>query len=131
MAVGRDARARARSQQALPGWLPVVGVALAAALAGLFLLLALVAPPRPAVPPEPGSITAGDLSLQIQTTSWITHDEVGGPTPGSVQNGFQMPASMMPGMPDHGTHRLYVEAEVSNPGQSDASISPQEFSVRS
>jgi len=42
-----------------------------------------------------------------------------------------MPASMMPGMPDPGTHRLYLEVVLSDLGVASASYAPQEFSVRS
>jgi len=111
-------------------WPLVFGLAIVAGLAGLLLLLGLVAPPPPALVAPPSTILAGDLSLQIQGTSWITHDDVGGPTPPAVEHGFQMPASMMPGMPEHGTHRLYVEAVLSNIGQSQASYSPGEFTAR-
>jgi hypothetical protein len=112
------------------GVVAVIGVAALAAAAGLVLLLGAVAPPRPDVQAPPGTLVAGDLQLQVQNTGWITHDDVGGPTPASIQNGFTMPASMMPGLPDHGTHRLYLEAVLSNVGQGTASFAPREFSVR-
>lgn len=108
----------------------VIGLGLSAGLVGLVLVLGLVAPPRPAPRTDPGTILAGDLSLQVQNSAWITHDDVGGPTPAGLPAGFQMPASMMPGMPDHGAHRLYLEAVLSDIGQADASFGPQEFSVR-
>lgn len=109
----------------------VAGVAVAACAAGLVLLLSLVAPPPPNIPAPPGRLVAGDLVFQVQDTGWITHDDIGGPAPPSVENGFQMPASMMPGMPDHGIHRLYLEAVLSNTGWSDDGFAPREFSVRS
>jgi hypothetical protein len=108
-----------------------VAVAAGASLAGLVLLLLLVAPPQLPAPATPGTLAAGFLTLQIQTTTWIVHDDVGGPLPTGVPDGFQMPASMMPGMPDHGTHRLYVEAEISDTGQAAASFAPADFSARS
>jgi hypothetical protein len=42
-----------------------------------------------------------------------------------------MPASMMPGMPDPGTHRLYLEAVLSNTGSGVAGFAPGDFAVRS
>jgi hypothetical protein len=39
-------------------------------------MLLLVAPPRPAPPQRPGTLTVGELSLQIQDSGWITHDHV-------------------------------------------------------
>jgi hypothetical protein len=122
--VGRTAPARSA------GVVVVLGAAAVAGLAGLLLLLGAVAPPRPAPAVPAGTLIAGDLSLQVQTSGWITHDDVGGPTPAALQNGFAMPASMMPGMPDHGTHRLYLEAVVSDGGQASASYAPGDFSVQ-
>jgi hypothetical protein len=105
-------------------------LAVGAGTVGLVLLLWLVAPPRPALRPEAGTLLEGDMQVQIQSSGWITHDEVGGPTPASIRNGFEMPASMMPGMPPHGTNRLYMEVVLSDVGQDGVSYSPQEFSVR-
>lgn len=113
-----------------PGRLVVFGLAAGAAVAGLVLLLLQVAPPRPEPPAQPGRLVAGDLTLDLQNAGWITHDDVGGPTPAAVQNGFQMPASMMPGLPEHGTHRLYLEAVLTDLGSVAATFAPQEFSVR-
>ena len=124
---------RARKTRRRPARFPAAGLVTAlaagAALVGLALLLLLVAPPRPAAPSEPGKLRIGDLSLQIQDSGWITHDSIGGATPAPEQ-GFQMPASMMPGMPDEGRHRLYLEVVLQNAGSSGASFAPQEFALR-
>jgi hypothetical protein len=124
-------RPRARAGPSRAGALVVAGLAAAAGAAGLVLLLSLVAPPPPSPAPTPGRLLAGDLVFQVQGSGWITHDDIGGPAPASVENGFQMPASMMPGMPDHGVHRLYLEAVLSNTGWSHDGFAPREFSVRS
>src|SRR5215467_14375321 len=97
----RRSRAPAPSS---PGRFVVIGLAALVAFGGLLLLLLTLAPPRPAPHPVAGRLTAGDLTLQLQSSGWITHDDVGGPTPAGVQDGFQMPASMMPGLPEHGSH---------------------------
>lgn len=106
-----------------------VALAAGAALVGLGLLFLLVAPPRPAALQAPGTLRSGDLSLQIQDSGWITHDTIGGATP-APDKGFQMPASMMPGMPDEGKHRLYLEVVLDDVGQSRAPFAPQEFTLR-
>jgi hypothetical protein len=90
----------------------------------------MVAPPRPEARGEPGTLEANGLRLQIQNSGWIAHDEVGGPTPASIQHGFEMPASMMPGMPAHGTERLFLEVVLSDIGQDAVSFTALEFSVR-
>jgi hypothetical protein len=108
----------------------VAGLAAGAGVAGFVLFLSLVAPPPPDQTAAPGRLAAGDLVLQLQSAGWIEHDDVGGPVPAAVQNGFQMPASMMPGMPEHGTHRLYLEAVLSNAGSGTVAFAPREFAVR-
>ena len=129
----RGVRRRLRARRAPPraGALVIAGLAVAAGVAGIVLLLGLVAPPPPELPSVAGRLVSGDLVLELQNAGWITHDDIGGPVPASVQNGFQMPASMMPGMPDPGIHRLYLEAVVSNTGASEAAFAPRDFSVRS
>jgi hypothetical protein len=112
-----------------PASLLIAVLAAGAALIGLGLLLLLVAPPRPAALSAPGTLRSGDLSLQIQDSGWITHDTIGGATP-APETGFQMPASMMPGMPDEGKHRLYLEVVLEDVGQSRAAFAPQEFTLR-
>ncbi|HEY7201096.1 MAG TPA: hypothetical protein VIC57_12815 [Candidatus Dormibacteraeota bacterium] len=124
-------RPRVRARPAGLGALAIIGLAAIAGLAGLVLFLSLVAPPPPSEPAAPGRLVAGDLVFEMQTAGWITHDDVGGPVPASVENGFQMPASMMPGMPDPGVQRLYLEAVLSNAGCCQAAFAPREFSVRS
>lgn len=128
-AVGRR-RARAPGAPSPAGALLVAGLATVAGVAGFVLFLALVAPPRPGPLAPPGQLAAGDLVLQLQSSGWIEHDDIGGPTPPAIQNGFEMPASMMPDMPDHGTHRLYLEAVLSNAGTGAVEFNPREFSVR-
>src|SRR5215472_7887198 len=113
------------------GALVIIALATIAGVAGFILFLSVVAPPRSDPPVVPGRLVAGDLVLELQNAGWITHDEIGGPAPASVQNGFQMPASMMPGMPGPGTHRLYLEAVISDDGSSEAAFAPRDFSVRS
>src|SRR5258708_37424054 len=127
-AVRRRSRAPGASSPA--GALAVAGLAAAAGVAGFILFLSLLAPPRPGAPGQPGRVVAGNLVLELQNAGWITHDDIGGPTPADATDGFQMPASMMPGMPDHGVHRLYLEAVISDVGSSDAAYTPREFSVR-
>ena len=90
----------------------------------------MVAPPRPATREEPGTLEANGLRLQIQNSGWISHDKAGGPTPASIQNGFEMPASMMPGMPAPGSQRLFLELVLSDVGQDSVSFTAREFSVR-
>jgi len=127
--VGRRPRARAGPSRA--GALTILGLAAAAGAAGAILFLTVVAPPPPDQPAAPGRLVAGDLVFDLQEAGWITHDDMGGPVPSSVENGFQMPASMMPGMPDEGVHRLYLEAVISNTGSGQAAFAPREFAVRS
>jgi len=123
---------RRRSRAPSPaGALVITALATIAGVAGFILFLSVFAPPRPDPPVVPGRLVAGDLVLELQNAGWITHDDIGGPAPASVKDGFQMPASMMPGMPDPGTHRLYLEAVVSNTGSSEAAFAPRDFSVRS
>jgi hypothetical protein len=112
------------------GALVITAIATIAGVAGFILFLSVVAPPPTEPQAVPGRLVAGDLVLELQNSGWITHDDIGGPAPASVQNGFQMPASMMPGMPNPGTHRLYLEAVVSNTGSSEAAFAPHDFSVR-
>jgi hypothetical protein len=124
-------RPRTRRGRSPAGALLIAGLAVVATGVGLILFLSLVAPPPPELPRVPGRLVAGDLVLELQNSGWITHDDVGGPVPASVQNGFQMPASMMPGMPDAGTQRLYLEAVLSNTGSGGAAaFTSREFSVR-
>lgn len=113
------------------GALVIIALATIAGVAGFVLFLSVVAPPRPDPPAAPGRLVAGDLVLELQNAGWITHDDIGGPLPASVQDGFQMPASMMPGMPDPGIHRLYLEAVISDTGSGEAAFAPRDFSVRS
>ena len=130
---GRTPRGRHRQMRRHPARFPaaalVIALAAAAALLGLALLFLLLAPPRPGPPSGSGTLRIGDLSLQIQDSGWITHDSIGGATPAPEQ-GFQMPASMMPGMPDEGKHRLHVEVVLENAGSSGTSFAPQEFALR-
>jgi hypothetical protein len=131
MAGHGSAAVRRRSRAPSPaGAVLIAGLATVAGVAGFILFLSLVAPPRPDPPVVPGRLVAGDLVLELQNAGWITHDDVGGPVPASVQGGFQMPASMMPGMPDPGVHRLYLEAVLSNTGSGEAAFAPRDFSVR-
>jgi hypothetical protein len=123
---------RRRSRAPSPaGALVITALATIAGVAGFILFLSVVAPPRPDPEVVPGRLVAGDLVLELQNAGWITHDDIGGPLPASVQDGFQMPASMMPGMPNPGIHRLYLEAVVSNAGSNEAAFAPGDFSVRS
>lgn len=123
---------RRRSRAPSPaGALVITALATVAGVVGFTLFLSVVAPPSPDPPVVPGRLVAGDLVLELQNAGWITHDDVGGPLPASVQDGFQMPASMMPGMPDPGIHRLYLEAVLSDTGTNEAAFAPRDFSVRS
>jgi hypothetical protein len=123
-------RPRMRAGRFPAASLAIGGLAVIAGAAGLVVVLGLVAPPPPNHPPAPGRVVAGDLVFELQSAGWIAHDDMGGPVPTSVANGYQMPASMMPGMPDHGAHRLYLEAVLSNTGTALAGFGPREFSVR-
>jgi hypothetical protein len=125
-AVRRALRPQVRRR---PVGILIAALAAGASLVGLGLLLLVVAPPRPAPLVEQGTLLSGDLSLRIQDTGWITHDTIGGATP-APDTGFQMPASMMPGMPDEGKHRLYIEVTLDDVGQASASFAPQEFTLR-
>lgn len=122
---------RASRTRSPAGAFLLTALAAVAGVAGFILFVGLVAPPPPDAAAVPGRLTVGDLALELQTSGWITHDDVGGPAPAAVANGFQMPASMMPGLPEHGVHRLYLEAVLSNVGSSSAGFTPREFSVRS
>jgi hypothetical protein len=120
----------APSVRASPYGLGLLAAGAAAGVAGVLLVLSMAAPPRPETPDQPGTLEANGLRLQIQNSGWITHDEVGGPTPASIRNGFDMPASMMPGMPAHGTERLFLEVVLSDVGGETVRFTPLEFSVR-
>src|SRR5215472_3079556 len=114
MAGHGSAVVRRRSRAPSPtGALVITALATIAGVAGFILFLSVAAPPRSDPPVVPGRLVAGDLELELQNAGWITHDDIGGPVPASVQDGYQMPASMMPGMPNPGIHRLYLEAVVS------------------
>jgi hypothetical protein len=128
----RRAQPDSERRNAAPRAAFVIAIGACASLLGLVLLLLLVAPPRSAPPQQPGILTAGDLSLQIQDSGWVTHDHVGaapGATP-AVPDGFKMPDSMMPGLPSEGTQRLWVEAVLTNRGQASDSFTPEEFAVQ-
>jgi hypothetical protein len=125
----RKPRTRRRPAR-FPAAALVTALAAAAGLLGLVLLLLLLAPPRPPQPPDAGRLRIGDLSLRVQDSGWTTHDHIGGATPAPAK-GFDMPASMMPGMPDEGKHRLYMEVVLEDTGQSSATFAPREFTLRS
>jgi hypothetical protein len=58
---------------------------------------------------------AGGLSLNVDDMNWMSNDMTGqGPVKNPNANGFQMPASEMPGMQPVGENRLRVEVNIAN-----------------
>jgi hypothetical protein len=71
-----------------------------------------------------GSVSAGGLTLQVQSAEWVDMEH-------SHDPGFQMPQAMTPGAPGPDQQRLAVEVAVSNRGSAEQLFSDSEFSVQS
>lgn len=65
---------------------------------------------------------AGGIDMSVETAEWISMDH-------NEAKGFPMPASMMPGMPGEGEHRLKVEFTLRNPGESARAFAPAELQL--
>lgn len=86
----------------------VGGLAVALVAFGLFQIVALLRA-GPAANPLP-SATLNGLTASVQHASWVGMDMSG------FMPGYQMPASMMPGMPEDGYHRFAVTVTIVNTG---------------
>lgn len=110
----------ARDQPAVPkGLMVAIVVALVFGLTGV-VFVGLMLRERNAVA---GSVSAGGLTLQVQSAQWVDLDH-------DHTDGFQMPQSMTPGAPGPDQQRLAVEVAVSNRGAGDTLLSQSEFWVQ-
>jgi hypothetical protein len=91
-------------------WVPVPLAMLLAALG--FLVLGAAAGQHAAANSHAHGLEAGGLGLTVNTMLWMGSgmDTPGQPTP----QGFDMPASMMPGMQTAGNQRLRIELYIRN-----------------
>lgn len=81
----------------------------------------------------------GGLTFRVENFEWVAHDHNGddptqnqtsnggGDNPNPAGQGFQMPASMMPGAPEAGNQRLQVQFTLQNLTKRPYSYGPQEF----
>jgi hypothetical protein len=94
--------------QLLIGWLPALGSA--------------------AQPPQPSAVAADGVAARVVQARWIAHDHNAATGSGP---GYQMPLSMMPGMPADGQIRLALSVTVTNTATGGRPISPEdEFTLR-
>lgn len=122
-------------------------LAAVAAVAGTILALGL-ATAEPVVTAG-NEARGGELSLWVASSEWLEHDHSkhshdgedgdddhgAGVDPNEVpvsnvtdlQQGFQMPGSMMPGTPDEGSQRLQVNVSLTNRGQTEQTVEPADF----
>jgi uncharacterized protein DUF4352 len=145
-----QARGRARKTgRPVPGarlrglrWVPVP-LALLAAMLGLLVMGTMQGRAAADLAKEPNQ--AGGLSLSVDTMLWMMNmstSSIGSGastdvTPGSKNSsggsssagGYQMPASMMPGMQAAGDNRLRVEVDLSNVSASVQRYSTTDFSL--
>jgi len=70
----------------------------------------------------PGSVSAGGLTLKLQSAQWIEMEH-------GNDSGFQMPQQMTPGAPGHDQKRLALEVTIENRGGSARQFSGNEFAV--
>jgi hypothetical protein len=91
-------------------WVPVPLAMLLAALG--FLMLGVAAGQHAAADTHAHGLEEGGLGLTVNTMLWMDSgmDAPGQPTPA----GFEMPASMMPGMQTAGNQRLRIELYIRN-----------------
>jgi len=110
------------------GLLVLAASVLALAGAAQVVLGWLPAPGSAAAPPQRSAAAADGVAALVRQARWIAHDhndETGtGP-------GYQMPLSMMPGMPADGHVRLAVSLTVANTGTVGRAVDPAvEFTLR-
>jgi hypothetical protein len=70
-----------------------------------------------------GAVTVGGLTLRVQSAQWIQMEH-------GSQDGFQMPAQMMPGAPDHDQQRLVLAVTISNRGDRATQFRHDEFALQ-
>lgn len=100
----------------------VILAALAVSVFGVTRLIAALAAPAEVV----AVAEVDGLKAQVTTATWsaMDHDDMG------PQTGYQMPAQMMPGMPDDGQNRLVVSISVTNTSPDTRAVHPgSEFTL--
>jgi hypothetical protein len=100
------------------------------AVAGLTQLMLgwLLALGSAAPPPQPSAVAADGVRARVVEARWIAHDHNAETGTGP---GYQMPLSMMPGMPADGQTRLAVSVTVANTAVSGRPMNPEdEFTLR-
>jgi hypothetical protein len=108
----------ASGQAAAPkGLVVAVVVATVVALVGV-VFLGLMLRERNA-----GAVSVGGLTLRIQSAQWVQMEH-------GSQDGFQMPAQMMPGAPSHDQQRLVLAVTISNRGDRAMQFRHDEFSLQ-
>jgi hypothetical protein len=113
-------RAIPRDQQAVSKALTAaVAVALVFGLVGVVFLGLML---RERKTTAAGSVSAGGLTLQVQSAQWIDleHDH---------EDGFQMPQQMTPGAPGPNQQRLAVEVTLENHSDSIRQFTQSEFAI--
>jgi hypothetical protein len=94
--------------QLMLGWLPALGSA--------------------APPPQPAAVAADGVATRVVQARWIAHDHNADTGTGP---GYQMPLSMMPGMPADGQARLALSVTVTNTASGGRPVDPEdEFILR-
>jgi Domain of unknown function (DUF4352) len=100
------------------------------ALAGLgqFMLDWLPAGKPAAARLEPVAVASDGVAANVREARWIAHDHNAEPGTGP---GYQMPLSMMPGMPEDGQTRFAVSVTVTNTERVGRPVDPvREFTLR-
>jgi hypothetical protein len=98
-----------------PWGVVLVASAVAGTIVGLVLVVSM-AGQRPTVTGRVGEVvSSGGVDLKVEGTDWLSHHDPGSVPPSTSTGRFEMPASMMPGMPEAGTHRLHIEVTLHNP----------------
>jgi hypothetical protein len=107
LVLGATVLALAGSTQLILGWLPAFGSA---------------------APPVQAAAVAGDgVAARVVESRWVGHDHNAETGTGP---GYQMPLSMMPGMPADGQVRLAVSVTVTNTGTTGRRMDPdKEFTL--
>jgi hypothetical protein len=78
--------------------------------------------------PGPRAVAADGVATEVRDSRWIAHDHNAETGTGP---GYQMPLSMMPGMPEDGQVRLAVSVTVSNTAPAGRPVEPAgEFTLR-
>lgn len=71
----------------------------------------------------PSAVAADGVAARVVETRWVAHDHNAETGTGP---GYQMPLSMMPGMPAEGQARLAVSITVTNTGSAGRPVNPNE-----